>query len=139
MPPDISPREAVSGVTMGTLDPGSPIPPVSLLMRAFLVHLGVSAVDVVIEDRSRTNYESAVETRRILERRKVRGVLLVTEAVHMLRSLHCFCKQGVEAVPAACHHRATQFRCTLGTFLPRTLRRTVRRSSTSGSAWPGTG
>jgi uncharacterized SAM-binding protein YcdF (DUF218 family) len=88
-------------VTKGTLDPGSPIPPVSPFMRDLLVHLGVSVADVVIEDRSRTNYESAVETRRIRERRQVRSVLLVAEAVHMLRSLHCFCKQGVEAVPAA--------------------------------------
>jgi uncharacterized SAM-binding protein YcdF (DUF218 family) len=59
-----------------------------------------------------------METRRILERRQVRSVLLVTEGVHMFRSLRCFRKQGVEAVPAACHHRATQFRCRLGTFLP---------------------
>src|SRR5208337_2714359 len=53
-------------VTGGTLDPGSPIPPVAPFMRDLLVHLGVSAADVVIEDRSRTTYESAVETRRIL-------------------------------------------------------------------------
>ena len=87
-------------------------------MRDLFVHLGVSAADVVIEDRSRMTYESAVETRQVLERRQVRSVLLVTEAVHMFRSLHCFRRQGVEAVPAACHHRATQFRCRLGTFLP---------------------
>jgi uncharacterized SAM-binding protein YcdF (DUF218 family) len=37
-------------VTGGTLDPGSPIPPVAPFMRDLLVHLGVSAADVVIED-----------------------------------------------------------------------------------------
>ncbi len=105
-------------VTGGTLDPGSLIPAVAPFMRDLFVHLGVSAADVVIEDRSRMTYESAVETRQVLERRQVRSVLLVTEAVHMFRSLHCFRRQGVEAVPAACHHRATQFRCRLGTFLP---------------------
>ena len=105
-------------VTGGTLDPGSPIPAVAPFIRDLLVHLGVSAADVASEDRSRTTYESAVETRQILERRQVRSVLLVTEAVHMFRSLHCFRRQGMEAVPAACHHRATQFRCRLGTFLP---------------------
>lgn len=105
-------------VTGGTLDPRSTIPPFAPSMRDFLVRLGVSPADVVIKDRARTTYESAAEIRRILERYHVRKVLLVTEAIHMFRSLRCFHKQGIEADPAACHHRATEFRYQLDSFLP---------------------
>jgi uncharacterized SAM-binding protein YcdF (DUF218 family) len=87
-------------------------------MRDFLVRLGVNASDVVIEDQASTTYESATETRRILERLQARQALLVTEAVHMPRSLRSFRKQGVDVVPAACHHRATAFEFRLRAFLP---------------------
>jgi uncharacterized SAM-binding protein YcdF (DUF218 family) len=105
-------------VTGGQLAPGSPIPPVAPYMRDLLVRLGVNASDVVIEDKASTTYENATETRRILEERQVRQALLVTEAVHMPRSLGCFRKAGVEVVPAACHHRATAFEFRLGFCLP---------------------
>jgi uncharacterized SAM-binding protein YcdF (DUF218 family) len=105
-------------VTGGTVDPSSSVPPNAPYMRDLLVHLGVSPADVVIEDRARTTYENAVETRRILERLQVRKILLVTEAIHMFRSLQCFREQGIEVVPAACHYRATEFRYKLGDFLP---------------------
>lgn len=97
-------------VTGGVLDPRSTIPPVAPSMRDLLVRLGVRESDVIVEPRARTTFENAVEARKILERRGLRKVVLVTEAVHMFRSLQSFRKVGVDAVPAACHHRATEFK-----------------------------
>jgi uncharacterized SAM-binding protein YcdF (DUF218 family) len=105
-------------VTGGALDPRLDIPPPAPAMRDLLVQLGVDAKDVIVEPKARTTYENAVETRKILEARGIRKVVLVTEAYHMLRSLRCFRKQGIEAVPAACHHLATTLKIRPGTFLP---------------------
>lgn len=105
-------------VTGGVLDPGSGLPPVAPLMRDLLLRLGVAESDVIVESRARTTYENAVETRKLLAARKLQGIVLVTEAVHMPRALRCFRKQGVKAIPAACLHRATKFRWKPDFFLP---------------------
>lgn len=105
-------------VTGGMLDPEGDIPPVAPTMRETLVSLGVAGSDVVVEPKARTTYENAVETRKILEERGLRRVVVVTEAVHMGRSLACFRKVGVDATPAACLHRATQFKWKLDRFVP---------------------
>ncbi len=105
-------------VTGGVLDPKSTIPPVAPSMRDLLIRLGVAPSDLLVEARARTTYENAVETRKILETQGLRKVVLVTEAVHMFRSLRCFRKQGIETVPAACLHRATEFKVKLDSFVP---------------------
>ena len=88
------------------------------LMRDFLIKLGVDPSDLRVEANSRTTYENAVECRKLLERQGVRKILLVTEAWHMRRALLCFRKQGIEVVPAACHHFATDFDPSALNFLP---------------------
>ena len=105
-------------VTGGKLDASSTIPPVAHAMRDFLIRLGVDASDVIVEDRARTTLENATETKKLLARHGISRVVLVTEALHMYRSLRCFRKQGIEAIPAACHHQATEFEKELGFFLP---------------------
>ena len=105
-------------VTGGPVDPGSSGPPIAQFMRDFLVKLGVDPSDLSVEANSRSTYENAVECRKLLERQGVRKILLVTEAWHMRRALLCFRKQGIEVVPAACHHFATDFDPSALNFLP---------------------
>jgi uncharacterized SAM-binding protein YcdF (DUF218 family) len=105
-------------VTGGVLDETSDIPPVAPAMREALVRLGVSASDVITEPTARTTYESAVEAREIMRGRGFRKAAVVTDAVHMLRSILCFRKVGVDAVPAACSHRATEFKPQVDSFVP---------------------
>jgi len=52
----------------------------------FLVKLGVPATDVLVEDRSRTTSENAVETQKLLALRGISKILLVTDAAHDLRA-----------------------------------------------------
>jgi uncharacterized SAM-binding protein YcdF (DUF218 family) len=77
-------------------------------MRAFLAELGVPGDVILLEDRSRTTWENAVETRRILERQGLKRVLLVTSAAHMPRALGSFRAAGVDAIPAPTDYRVDE-------------------------------
>jgi uncharacterized SAM-binding protein YcdF (DUF218 family) len=105
-------------VSGGRVDAGSSTPPIALLMRDFLRDQGVKDADLIVEDRSRTTYENAVECCKLLEQRHIGKVILVTDATHMFRALRTFHKQGIDAVPSACAHRATQFDWGVFDFLP---------------------
>lgn len=105
-------------VSGGRIDTGSPSPPIALLMRDFLRDQGLNDADMIVEDQSRTTHENAVECRKLLEHRRITKVILVTDATHMFRALRSFRKQGIEAVPSACAHRATQFEWGVFDFVP---------------------
>src|SRR5207302_1379541 len=66
-------------VSGGKVDPDSPEPPCARVMREFLLHQGVAASDLIEEDASRSTYENAVESARLLGARGLRKVLLVTD------------------------------------------------------------
>ncbi|HEY7314566.1 MAG TPA: YdcF family protein [Gemmataceae bacterium] len=104
-------------VSGGTVDE-SDEPACAPLMRDFLARLGVPTDDVIVEDRSRTTWENAVESNKLLEQRGIRKVVLVTDAAHMFRAAGCFRKQGLEVVCCGCRYRATGFSLELRHFLP---------------------
>ena len=87
-------------------------------MADLLMKLGVQESDLMIEDASRTTYDNAVETTKLLKKRQIRMALLVTDAVDMFRALRCFRKQGVELIPSPCHYRATSYQFSLPGFIP---------------------
>lgn len=62
--------------------------------------IGIPRSAMILEPRSLNTYENAVFTKEILEREKIKKVLLVTSAAHMPRSLAIFKKQGINAIPA---------------------------------------
>src|SRR5271157_3109188 len=105
-------------VSGGNVDPECSDPPCAQIMRDFLVKWGVDVSDLRMEPNSRSTYENAVECRKLLDRSGIRKIILVTEATHMARASLCFRRQGIEVVPAACHHRATHFDLTILDFLP---------------------
>jgi uncharacterized SAM-binding protein YcdF (DUF218 family) len=105
-------------VTGGKPDPDTPGPSCADLMAELLVQQGVRPSDVTVEPNSRTTYENAVESRKLLEQRGVSRIVLVTEAIHLHRAVLCFRKQGFEVVPSGCHYRATEFKPSLYYFLP---------------------
>jgi uncharacterized SAM-binding protein YcdF (DUF218 family) len=93
----------VSGGKVHATDAG---PPVAEVMRNFLLTQGVRSEDVLVEDSSRTTYENAVGSARLLAERDIRRVVLVTDAVHLRRAVACFRKQGLDVVPCGCRYRA---------------------------------
>jgi uncharacterized SAM-binding protein YcdF (DUF218 family) len=105
-------------VSGGKVDPEEPGPPVARVMADFLVQLGVKAADLIIEDQSRSTYENAVESTRLLKQEGIDNAILVTDAVDMYRATRCFRKQGVELTPSPSHFRATSYQFTLLGFIP---------------------
>lgn len=86
---------------------GSPI--AAIVMREFLIRQGVNERNMILEDRSMTTHENAVESARILRERGIRRITLVTSATHMKRSVATFEKQGLLVTPSACGHIANGY------------------------------
>jgi uncharacterized SAM-binding protein YcdF (DUF218 family) len=105
-------------VSGGKVDPEAPGPACAELMRDFLVQLGVKGSDVLVEGASRTTYENAVESVKLLQARGLHRAVLVTDAVDLFRAIRCFHKQGAGPVPSASWYRATQLEGSLSNYLP---------------------
>jgi uncharacterized SAM-binding protein YcdF (DUF218 family) len=105
-------------VSGGRIDVDPSCPPVSTLMHDYLVEQGVDARDILVEERSRSSHENAVESVKMLEARKIRKIVLITEATHMMRAVSVFRRQGIEVIPAPCNFRATTLDWSLSTLLP---------------------
>jgi uncharacterized SAM-binding protein YcdF (DUF218 family) len=105
-------------VSGGKVQGDEPGPSCAAVMRDFLEQLGVPKSDLWVEEGSRSTYENAVESARLLKERGIQRVLLVVDAVDMPRALLCLRKQGIDALPAPCHYRATRFQWSLFSFIP---------------------
>jgi uncharacterized SAM-binding protein YcdF (DUF218 family) len=70
-------------------------------MSEFLQDLGVPKSSILLESESRNTYENALCTKRLLDARSEKKILLVTSALHMRRAEAIFRSLGFEVVPAA--------------------------------------
>jgi uncharacterized SAM-binding protein YcdF (DUF218 family) len=107
-------------VSGGKPDPDAPGQACADLMADFLAQLNVPRKDLIVENVSRTTYENALESRKILNERHIDRVVLVTEAMHLHRAVLCFQKQGIDVAPSGCHYRTLGFNGSLYDFLPST-------------------
>jgi uncharacterized SAM-binding protein YcdF (DUF218 family) len=102
----------------GKVDASRSGPSLARVMHDFMRTMGIPEADLLMEDRSRTTYENAVETAKHLRERKVQRIVLVTEAVHLLRADLCFRKLGFRVTPVGCNYQATTFDWLPIDFLP---------------------
>ena len=77
----------------------------SVVMRRMLEKEGVPSSKIWTEEQSRSTYENALYSGRLLRDRGVHRIALVVEADSMLRAEMCFRKQGLGVTPAACLFR----------------------------------
>jgi uncharacterized SAM-binding protein YcdF (DUF218 family) len=70
-------------------------------LREVLVKLGVPADRIVLEARSTTTREQAVQTAALLGARGATRFVLVTAPGHMVRALRAFKAQGTQPIPSA--------------------------------------
>ena len=92
----------------------------AVAMKRLATTVGVPDMAMTVETQSRTTYENARETRRLIGGG---SVLLVTSASHIPRATALFEKQGLSATPAPCDYRVREppgsfARLTLLDFLP---------------------
>jgi uncharacterized SAM-binding protein YcdF (DUF218 family) len=66
-------------------------------MAIILQGMGVPSHDIIIENRSADTYKNGIETAKILERLKLKSVLLVSHDYHLFRLVSVFKKLGIEA------------------------------------------
>lgn len=71
----------------------------TLIVKRFLVDLGVPRTDIILEEKSRDTLENAKYAREICERSDFNRPILVTSASHMKRSVMCFRKVGMDVIP----------------------------------------
>lgn len=81
--------------------------PEAQAMAAFIEALGVPASALLLETRSRNTWENAVYSKKLLDERHIRKVLLVTSAMHMPRAIALFEKQRIAIIPAPTDFEAT--------------------------------
>lgn len=113
-------------VVSGGPPPGLPDAAVARPMRELLRRLGVPGERILVDDRSRTTFENALETARLLDQSASRRIVLVTEAYHLPRSVRVFAAQGFEVLPSGCGHVTAGAGWRLTDLLPdgRSARRT---------------
>ena len=86
---------------------------------ADLLHeLGVPQSAIIFEGNSRNTRENAVEVSKILKRRQLNRVLIVTSAFHMPRALGAFRAVGVDAIPSSSSIGAELKQPTLLNWIP---------------------
>jgi uncharacterized SAM-binding protein YcdF (DUF218 family) len=93
-------------------------PTLAEAMADFLARYGVAREDLLRETRSRSTYENAAETWKLLEPRGIRRIVLVTDAMHLRRAEGCFRTQGFEVIASGCDYRASEFEWSPASFLP---------------------
>ena len=69
-----------------------------MLIKPYLLEMGVPDSVLIIENESNNTHENALFTKKILEDQKITGpFLLITSAFHMRRSMACFNTVGIKA------------------------------------------
>jgi uncharacterized SAM-binding protein YcdF (DUF218 family) len=101
----------------GEID-GEGSPTASSVMREFLINQGVNPTRIILEERSRTTFENAVESGILLRDRNISRFALITSATHMHRTVLCFRKQGLDVIPSACSHSANGYQFEWNDLLP---------------------
>ncbi|WP_218082138.1 YdcF family protein [Anthocerotibacter panamensis] len=71
--------------------------------------LGVPPGSTLLEEDSVNTYENAVQCKKLLDRRQIHRILLVTSRVHLLRSTLTFRKQGFIVTPIPAEEQPLRF------------------------------
>ena len=77
-------------------------------MAIILQGMGVPSHDIIIENRSADTYKNGIETAKILERLKLKTVLLVSHDYHLFRLVSVFKKLGIKASVFAANHSSSK-------------------------------
>ncbi|MBI5025650.1 MAG: YdcF family protein [Nitrospirae bacterium] len=89
----------------GSGDPFDPVSVEAELAMNYAVSMGIPKEKFWIENSSRNTYESGIEIKRILKGRfpgvERHRIILVTSALHMLRSMKVMKKAGINTIPSS--------------------------------------
>lgn len=86
----------------------------------FLLDFGIPKSQILLESESRNTFENGLYTKKILEEKKLKRIILVTSAFHMKRSVAIFKKLGIDAIPFPTDYRTLRTGFNWETFVPST-------------------
>ena len=97
--------------------------------------VGIPASAIIVENKSRTTWDNAVNSAKILKNAGFNHILLVTSGAHMRRSLALFEQQGLQVTAAATDHQIPKFEPLIPGWLPTYQR--LARSTRAIHEWVG--
>jgi uncharacterized SAM-binding protein YcdF (DUF218 family) len=79
----------------------------ALYIKDYLLSIGISQQDLIIESESKNTKENSVNSAKILKKYFPNGkFILITSATHMPRAKRCFHKVGISVTPFSVDHQA---------------------------------
>ena len=90
----------------------------SEIAKRVLVEMGVPAVEIIEEDRSKDTAENSYYVSALIRERGFRSPVLITSAYHMKRAVANFRNVHTEVMALPCGFRAARGRYTALDFLP---------------------
>ncbi|KAF2955374.1 YdcF family protein [Marinitoga sp. 38H-ov] len=107
-------------VISGGKPPNTDYIPEAFVMRDYLVRLGVSPSNIIIEQEAQTTEENAKYIKNLLDSIKINRIFLVTSAIHMPRSYKIFSNYlyNIEIVPIPSNYLITREKITWIDFKP---------------------
>ena len=102
----------------GGPSPGAPRSPVGRRHARVLHRSRHRSLALIVENRSSTTHENAVEGAKLLRARGLGRIVLITDAKHMKRAAACFRKEGLEVIPSPCNSFTSKFQNRWDDYLP---------------------
>ncbi len=84
----------------------------------FLRQAGVSAQDIILEDKARDTFENAFYVKKICDEKKYRKPVIISEASHLKRAVYAFQKNGFQAAGYAASSFSAGEKKDFSSFLP---------------------
>lgn len=91
----------------------------AIILKNYLIKIGIPENDILVESNSRNTYENARESGKILPPDKGYTFLLITSAFHMRRAVACFKKQGYSFDVYVTDRYAGRRRWNIDLFVPK--------------------
>ncbi len=93
--------------------------PESVLVKNYLLDIGIKSEDILFEDQSRNTHENALFSKQLLDKQKFTNakVLILTSAFHIPRAAACFKKVGLNTVAFPTHFEAEKLTVQPQTWL----------------------
>ena len=103
-------------ISAGNINKEKPNEAAFLLKR--MAQLGIPMQDIIIEGKSRSTFENAFFTKRIIDSLKFTPpYILVSSAMHIPRAVSVFKKAGLEVVPYPCNYTVIKRSFSAGDYL----------------------
>ncbi len=89
------------------------------VMKRWLMWFGIDETNIHSENQANTTWENAIFTHKLLNKKRINTIILVTSAWHMPRAVWCFEAQGLNVIPAPTDYLTENKPYDLRSLLPR--------------------